>query len=354
MDELFASAQQSRPQIDAQVQRDLDALFSTNALGFREIVLVIAIARMLNPAYTASTAFYAANPRPLFEGPIRQALRARGIPHGKSGPLNVAKATEGITAEWALRRRPRSVAERVVALVHHIESLSPQDLLAFSIVLHGMFLDEARRIQAMGVDIAPTAEIPFLFDTCQRLITESPDSGNTLQRIAGLLLRSYHEALQTGIQVAGVEDRASVTTTTSKKLGDLAEEQADGTVVCAYEVTTKPFNEARVVEAYDAVRDYDASAGSHTAEIVVVCLAGQQHDQSTGIRMAQGYLGVFVYQDLAFHFVEMLSWVSSQLTRMPAEARMAFYEELGAYIADPNTSERVKIVWRQIHASTPL
>lgn len=349
MDELFAEAGRGRPQLSPQVALDLQTIFGTTVRGFREIVLVITLARMINPTFKASTNFYESNPRSLFEGPIRDALYDRKIPHGKSGPLNVAKATEGINAQWAARKRPRPAAERVVALVNHIESTSPQELRAFAIVLHGMFLDEAQRVEGIGVDVEPNADVQFLFGLCERLILDAPDGGNTLQRIAGLLLKSYHEALQTGIEVAGAEDRASVTTTTSKKIGDLAEQLLDGTVVLPYEVTTKPFNEARVNEAYQSVRDFDARTGSNTPEVIVVCGRGQEHPDASQARPAYGYLGVLIYEDLAFHFVEVFGWIHAQLLRMPVDARLAFYEALAAYIADPNTSERVKRVWQTLH-----
>ncbi|MDQ3547458.1 MAG: hypothetical protein M3439_01450, partial [Chloroflexota bacterium] len=248
MDEAFQHAAIQPPVLPADIARDLDIVFGTVVRGFREILLVIVIARMLNPEYRASTRFYPANPRALYEGPIRSALRDRGIPHGKSGPLNVAKATEGIDSQWAARRRAAAVAERVVALVSYIESLSSAELWSFSIALHARFIAEARRVAALDVIADPETAIPFLAQACQRFIIEAPDAGNTPQRIIGLLLQSLHDTVQTGIRVAGVDDRASVTTTTSKKLGDLAEEQPDGTVVRAYEITTKPFGQARVTE----------------------------------------------------------------------------------------------------------
>lgn len=349
MAELFAEALHERPSLSYQIQSDLEEVFTTPARGFREILLVITIARLLNPDFKASVDFYEANPRALFEGPIRNALRSRHIPHGKSGPLNVAKATRRIDDQWAARRRPRKVADRIVALVDHIESLPPGELRSFAIDLHGRFLDEAHRIASMAVDVEPNAEILFLLEVCQRLVEDAPDAGNTLQRIAGLLLTSYHDAMQTGIIVSGAEDRASVTTTTSKKLGDLAEEQPDGTIVRVFEVTTKPFNEARVVEAYDAVREYDGNSGSSTPEVVVVCEAGQQHQDAVGARLELGYLGVLTFNDLAFHFVEIWNWIMANLIRMPVDARIAFYESLGAYVADPNTAERVKTVWQRLH-----
>ena len=349
MDDLFGYAVSSRPTLAPNVAAAVDEVFNTPVRGLREILLVITLARLLDPKYRASVNFYACNPRALFEGPIRTALENRKIPHGKSGPLNVAKAAEGINDQWSSRRRPREAARAVVSLVEHIESVTPSDLRDFAVVVHGRFLDEARRVEGLAIETEPMADVGFLFNLCLHLVVGAPDSGNTLQRLVGLLLTSYHDSLQTGILVAGAEDRASVTTTTSKKLGDLAETQLDGTVIRAYEVTTKPFNAARVAEAYDAVRDFDAMSHVLTDEIVVVCEAGQQPPNTMGGDSAPGYLGALKHHDLTFQFIDVRAWLISQLLRMPIDARLDFYAALASYVADPNTAARVKMVWRAVH-----
>src|SRR3989344_2301719 len=80
---------------------EIESLFQTSIWGHREIILTIVMARLLDPKFKASENFYACNPRSIFEQPIRKALREYGIPHRKSGPLNVAKKDEKLKIKTA-------------------------------------------------------------------------------------------------------------------------------------------------------------------------------------------------------------------------------------------------------------
>lgn len=66
-------------------EQQIEVLFNTQAWGFREIVLVKCIARQLDSTFKASENFYACNPRPLYEKPIRAELDRRGIPSVSPG-----------------------------------------------------------------------------------------------------------------------------------------------------------------------------------------------------------------------------------------------------------------------------
>src|SRR5207302_1660293 len=101
----------------------------------------------------ASSAFYACNPRALYEGPMRNLLTEFGIPRGQSGPLNIAKATQMINEQWAAQRRGREIAESVVHLVSAIESMSTSDLYNFAIALHIKFLTQAQLIASLRIDV---------------------------------------------------------------------------------------------------------------------------------------------------------------------------------------------------------
>jgi len=150
MQKLFdKAATRDYTPLGSDLAKDLECLFATKAWSFREIILVITLARLLDRNYSASTAFYDCNPRAVYEGPIRTVLRDRGIPHTKSGPLNIAKAQEGINKGWAARRRPRDAALAAVQLVEAIEAMSPNDLENFAVVLHEKFLDRAEAVKAL-------------------------------------------------------------------------------------------------------------------------------------------------------------------------------------------------------------
>lgn len=60
----------SRGEYGSEWGDDLEEIFSTTVWGFREILLVIVIARLLDRNYKASEAFYSCKPRALYEGPF--------------------------------------------------------------------------------------------------------------------------------------------------------------------------------------------------------------------------------------------------------------------------------------------
>lgn len=175
------------------------------------------------------------------------------------------------------------------------------------------------------------------------MIDESPDGGNTPQRIVGYLLENYHTNLQTGLSVQGHTDRASTTSTTSKKLGDVTEQLLDGVITTAYEVTIKGFGEQRVREAYEAAHSYTSQSNTNTQEIIILC---RKQDVYPGLEAITSiYLGKLEYQDISFHYVDIYEWVAAQLLRMTRDARSMFFEQLQEYVADKNTSVKVKYTW---------
>ena len=94
LESLYKRAIATGVKIDESAYKDsLDKLFSTTAWGFREILLVVIIGMRLDRSFKASTGLYDCNPRAIYEGPIKEFLIEKEIPHRKSGPLNVAKAT---------------------------------------------------------------------------------------------------------------------------------------------------------------------------------------------------------------------------------------------------------------------
>lgn len=99
---IYADALDAELEVDETTYgSSLDKLFDTTVWGFREILLVVVVAMNLDASYRASSALYSCNPRSLYEGPIKNFLRKNGIPHRKSGPLNIAKATPGLNESWA-------------------------------------------------------------------------------------------------------------------------------------------------------------------------------------------------------------------------------------------------------------
>ena len=348
VESLFAKAAQQAGQVKSGVQPDMRSLFNTTTWGFREIVLVIAVARLLDPQFRASTGFYGCNPRALYERCIRPLLRELGVPHRQSGPLNVAKAAAGINEEWAAQRRPAPVAAAAVRLVGRIEQMSPQELQHFAVALCGMFLREASRIAELTVLVPPESDIGLLYETCCALVQGVPDAGNTPQRIVGLLLQTYHAALGTGVAVMGGEDRASVTSTTSKKAGDIVEAGGGGLIIRVYEVTVKPFGESRMQESSSSLVAYNEATGQQVGEVVVLCREDDCPSKLDGGQTEEGYYGQREYQGVVYQFFDLFQWLAGQLVRMPAAARLGFWQHLQEYVSEPGTAEKVKLLWAEL------
>lgn len=334
---------------ETQYRRFMDKLFQTTVWGFREIVLVAIVGMKLDPAYRPSAELYRCNPRALYEGPIKEFFIEKGIPHRKSGPLNVAKAAVGLDLTWATQRRPSDVAKEVVSIVRVLESASDRTatLEAVGVSLMRRLIAHAQILSELAVESDPTEDPEHLYFLCRELITRTPDAGNTPQKIAALLLKSAHEDLRTGITVTGGDDRAFVTSTTSKKPGDLNEER-DGEIYKVYEVTVKPFDLARIRDSYDCISIYQQEHGIKIREVSVLC---RQEDCPQEMTASDLCLcrGQYEYQDVVYHFLDIYEWIAYLLQRMRPEGRRAFHELLNLYINETNTAETVKRLWRDLH-----
>lgn len=348
MEEFFERASRCGRGTNQRWMDDFEELFSTTVWGFREVLLVVVVARLLDGDYKASEAFNACKPRALYTGPIRNELRERRIPHRKDGILNVAKGTIVINSQWAARRRPKNIADIVVHFVEEIESMPKRELEDFAVALHGRFLAESERVAEIMAEVSPTSEPEFLHSVCSRLIEEEPDEGNTPEYIAELSLRAYHEDLRTGVEVIGHGGRASVSGVRGKSLGDVAEIQS-GKIARAYEITVKAFGEDRVRDSYESVKAFDLKEGAETSEITVLCRKEDVHPEAGAGVEGFGYLGKLPHRDLTYHFIEIHAWILSQLLRMTPAARVSFHERLDGYVKDFNTSERVKKLWNELH-----
>lgn len=353
LDALYAKAADAGATIDETAYKDsLDKLFSTTAWGFREILLVVIIAMRLDNSFRASTGLYDCNPRAIYEGPIKEFLIEKDIPHRKSGPLNVAKATVGLDMTWAAQRRPSDVAEEVVHLVDFMETddgKTDEKIKNVGASLLRRLISYSNNLATLSVEIEPSANPDFLYHLCYELITKTPDAGNTPQKIAYLLLNSYHRIsfINPDIIVTGGDDRASVTSTTSKKPGDINEE-CNGKIYKVYEITVKHFDLARIRDSYDCVSIYNNNSSDEINEIVVICRPEDcPHDMaSSGLH---GYLGHYNYQNIMYYFWDIFEWIANTLQRSTPEGRKFFYMSLNGYINETNTAESVKKLWQQLH-----
>ena len=350
LDSLYLQATEENCHIDETLYKtSMDKLFDTTAWGFREIVLVVVVGMKLNPKYKASKELYNCNPRAIYEGPIKEFFIEKQIPHRKSGPLNVAKATVGLDMAWATQRRPSDVAKAVVNIIDYLEKDENIDnrVNDIGVSLFRRLIASAKSLTALTVNIDPQNDPDYIYNLCYELITKTPDSGNTPQKIVAFLLESYHNSFHTNIIVTGGEDRASVTSTTSKKPGDINEEY-NGYIYKVYEVTVKHFDIARIRDSFDCISIYNEINDTKISEIIVIC---RKNDCPHGMIQSglNCYLAKYIYQNVTYYFCDIFEWLSILLQHITEGGRQEFYSLLNNYINDFNTSLSVKELWQQLH-----
>lgn len=321
---------------------DIETIFNTSIWGHREVVLTIIMARLINPKFRASVDFYACNPRSIFEKPIRKALREFGIPHRKSGPLNVAKNIKKINKDWATDKNGGDIAIRVVNLVNGIEKVSATELMSFAQAFISRYKQEAQRIKDMEVDLPPQENPLFLSSLCSDLVDNVPDGGATAQMLIGLLMEGVKDGRNSQVEVSGYMDSVSTTNTTSKKPGDIIEKLANG-VELVYEITTKEFTDDRLLESYESVMDYD----TQIQDVFVIC---RPQDVPQSLEINQAYIIASTqYRELSYYFVDIYHYIQSALLFLTPEARRSFYGSLITYVNKVDTSEKVKTYLKTWH-----
>ena len=322
---------------------DLDLIFNAKAKSFRELLLTILVAKALDPTYSPSTDLYACSPRPLFEGPIRRQLTDLGVPRGKSGPVNMAKATQALNRDWAARRREKDAAMALVRIAKWLDAAPDSDLSALRSEVARRFLLLAVESAELFVEIDPREDLARLVSLSHALMQEAPAGGATAQVLVGAVLSIVVPGAGS---VSGHLDSVYATNTTSRKAGDIII-SPQGSTPHVVEVTQKRFDLQRMEDSYQAVRDMDAAENRRTSRVLVLC---RDEDVPAGVvamddSPADTYRGTATLLDLEFEFVNLFGWVASQLATMTAEQRSEFHDAMRSYARDPNTSPSVKLVW---------
>lgn len=323
---------------------EVESLFQTSIWGHREIVLTILMARLFDAKFKASENFYACNPRSIFEQPIRKALREYGIPHRKSGPLNVAKNSKKINRDWATDKHGGEIAMNVVKIVKKIESVSPDALKKFASSYISRYRQEAKRIKEMEVNLPPQENPIHIAKLCIDLINSVPDGGATPQITVGLLMEAMNKDRKNTVIVSGHRDSVSTTNTTSKKPGDIIE-KINGNAELIYEITTKKFTDDRLIESHEAVMDYNAAI----KDVFVICRP-EDVPATLSNRKASYIMATTQYRELAYYFINIYDYIQSAIFFLTPSGRKFFYEELITYVNNINTAEKVKKYFKQWHA----
>ena len=347
LEDLFLQASNSDGNFQKPFKKDeVEALFSSHIWGHREITLTIIIARLLDKNFHASQDFYACNPRSLFEKPIRTKLRELGIPHKKSGPLNVAKNIQKINADWAENKRGDGIAMSVAKIVEKIEQVSEKKLRAFAVVYCKRYLQEAEKVEQLKFIPQQNQDPLFLTKLAYDLVSNVPDGGSTPQMVIGILLEVSHENKNSSVVLSGHKDSVSTTNTTSKKAGDAIEQFPDKTEFI-YEITVKKFSNDRLRESYEAIKAHDTK--NAIQEVFVICRQQDIPDEAINQFDSKFFLGTVSHQDIIYYFVDIFEWMQEKILFLTPSGREQYYQNLAKYINQPNTSEKVKVYFKQWH-----
>lgn len=349
LQKIYSMAQDSQVKSNTSEYSELLLeVFNSKTLSYREIVLTSLVAKYLDKDFNSHTNFYGCKPRAIYENPIKDFLIEHGFPCTKSGPLNIAKASN-IDEAWTSQREPKEDAEKTMKLCDAISGNNSSLRQELSLYLMELYMSKAKEIEKLSVNIAPSSDPLVLHDLCMNLIEQAPDAGNTPQRIAGYLLTAQHNAMQTGLIVSGATDSASTTSTTSQKPGDINEELSDGTIFSVYEITIKPFNFHRILDSYDCVNKYNQTHNCNVNEIIVICRKQDCPNEMIPLS-TKLCMGTYNYQDIRYYFWNIDEWISYTLQHMNVPARENFFELLNSYINDSNTHESVKIIWSKLNS----
>ena len=103
-------------------EEKLERIVAAKEPSYREVLLCIVAHMLIDPELEASKNLYAFHPRGIYDkGPVKRFLMEHGIPHTKSGPLNITKAAN-INSAWAERRDSSDIANCVIDVVSYLES----------------------------------------------------------------------------------------------------------------------------------------------------------------------------------------------------------------------------------------
>ena len=323
---------------------EVEILFNTHIWGHRELVLTILLTRLVYPDYKATEDLYLHHPRSVYEKPIRKALREYGIPHKKSGPLNVAKNIKRLNMDWATDKNDERVAISAVNIVEKLEKASLKEAENFASAYISRYLQEAAHVKDLEVYLPPQENPIYISKLCVDLINNVPDGGATAQYIIGLLMEAQKSSRNSDITISGHTDSVSATNTTSKKPGDVIELMNQTGDEIVYEVTTKAFNEDRLMESHEAVMAYR----DDIADIFVICRATDVLD-SLDVKGNAFLMASTQYKEISYYFVNIYEYIHMGLLFISKTARSEFYENLTGYINDINRSEKVKIYFKEWH-----
>jgi len=122
-----------------------------------------------------------------------------------------------------------------------------------------------------------------------------------------------------------------------------------GNIIAVYEVTVKPFDEQRISDSAETILEYSKATSMDIPEIFVLCRDSDVHPSAIRNRSNSLHLATMLFRGLTYQFLNIYQWLTAALSRLSPKSRIRFYRDLNDYIADANTSEKVKSFWRELH-----
>lgn len=320
-----------------EVSNLLTNLIEIHAKGFRGVVLTTLVGIHINPEYDPLNDFYGCNPRAIFEEGIWYALTEKGIPCGKSDPLNVAKNISQLNEAWAKGKRPEAAA---LAAVHFLrivmESKGKQratliDYFFFRLLRYTQQLNQ-QVVVTTSMDGESTRQIAGKLAT---FCVEYPEAGNVPQFVIAKLLASLYA--DSAITVHGGDESVFGTNTTSKKPADIWTSQS-GETLNLYEVTVKKINLKRLDDCMDTLR----GLGSLGKPVTFICRIPEDTIELAPDGNTRQYKGK------TFDFIDIREFIFVISTLLTPAQMLNFLEELQAFVTDINISTKTKQGWNSI------
>lgn len=235
----------------------LHNLIHVTSMGFRGVVATALTGKHLNPKYDPLNDFYSCNPRSIFEQGIFYAFKEKGIPCGKSDPLNVAKNSNVLNDEWVKGKRPQKAAQAAVDFLNCIEATTDQEQTINFFFFE--LLQYAKSIATIKITLPKEQKWSnqLFASKLAQFFLEYPESGTMPQLIISKLLNKVYE--NSNVVVGGGDESVFGTNTTSKKPADIWLE-TNGIPFNLFEITVKKVDTKRLddcIQSLNAVKALD-------------------------------------------------------------------------------------------------
>lgn len=324
---------------DQKLKSTLKDLICVNAKGFRGIVATAITGKFLDREYDPLNNFYSCNPRSIFEQGIYYAFGERGIPCGKSDPLNVAKNVNILDDEWAKGKRPEKSAKAVIDFLSRIESES--DCKRKQKIINFFFyklLEYAKNKSSFKIEIPEEEQISNqeFANKLSKLVIEYPESGTVPQFVIFKLLTKLYDNTETIVK--GGDDSVFSTNTTAKKPADIwltSNEQ----IFNLYEITIKKIDKKRLDDCLQSLDDLNVL----DKPVHFICRLPED------IKTLEKYKeGALIYKEKTFNFIDITIFIQVISSLLSREQIKNLLVELKTFIEDIKISMKTKKGWNEI------